>query len=198
MLYWVFKAIFLVILKIFYRVKLEGLENLPKRTNFILVSNHASWLDSLFFVAFLPKKIYGIAARYLYRFAFLRWFLKAIDAIPTRNSSEKSISLLKNNKIIGLFPEGGCTRDGKLRKFRKGAAFLALKTGIPLVPCAILGTYQAYPIKARFPKLFMPISIKFGKPICLLKEFDHIIDDVSLQDGTAKIKNSIMEIINAG
>ena len=198
MLYWVFKAIFIIVLNTLYRVRVEGVKNLPKKTNFIIVSNHASWLDSLFFVALLPKKIYGITARYLYKVAWLRWFLKNIDAIPTQNSSETAVSLLKKNEVVGLFPEGGCSRDGKLRRFRKGTALLALKTGRPIVPCAISGTYKAYPVGAKFPKVFMPVGIKIGKPIYLLKEFEQIIDDVSLQNGTAKIKNAVKELINAG
>jgi len=198
MLYWVFRAIFIILLNIFYRIKVEGWEHLPQKSNFIIVSNHASWLDSLFFVALLPQKIYGIAARYLYKLAHLRWFLKNIDAIPTRNSSKAAALLLEENKVVGLFPEGGCTRDGKLRRFRKGAAFLALKTGRPVVPCAILGTYEAFPVQAKFPKLFMPVKIKIGKPIYLLKEFEHIIDDILLQDGTAKIKKAIEKLISDG
>ncbi len=171
---------------------------MPEKTNFIIVANHASWLDSLFFVAAIPRKIYGIASRHLYRFAWLRCFLKYIDAIPTGESSQKGISILKKNKVVGLFPEGGCTRDGKLRRFRKGAAFLALKTGRPIVPSAIIGSFEAFPVGARFPKLFSPIKVKIGKPIYFLKEFEDIIDEMALQEGTEKIKNRIKEMINVG
>jgi len=99
---------------------------------------------------------------------------------------------------VGLFPEGGCSRDGKLRKFRRGAALLAARTGRPVVPCAILGTYEALPRGAKFPQLFRSLKVKIGKPIYLLKEFEDIIDDVYLQEGTLKIRRTIAEMIDEG
>ena len=177
---------------------MEGLENLPSASNFIIVSNHVSWLDSLFFVAVIPGKIYGVSAWYLYRSAFLKWFLSSLDSIPTRGSARKVISLLEKNKVVGLFPEGGCSRDGRLKRFRKGAAFAALKTGRPVVPCAIFGTFESYPIGAKFPKIFRRIRIKIGKPLYFLKEFDPIVDDVLLQGSTQKIRKSIEGLLING
>jgi len=120
-----------------------------------------------------------------------------MEALPTGSSSEKAIDYLMKNKIVGLFPEGGCSRDGKLREFRRGAALLGLKTGRPVVPCAVLGSYKALPAWAKFPK-FVPIKVKISKPIYLLKEFDEVIDDMYLQEGIFKIRNAIKEMIDAG
>jgi 1-acyl-sn-glycerol-3-phosphate acyltransferase len=64
------------------------------------------------------------------------------------------------------------------------------------VPCAILGTYEALPITAKFPRP-TPITVKIGEPIYLLKEFEDIIDDVQLQEGIFKIRNAIKELLNA-
>jgi 1-acyl-sn-glycerol-3-phosphate acyltransferase len=96
---------------------------------------------------------------------------------------------------VGLFPEGGVSRDGSLREFRSGAALLAIKTGRPIVPCAIFGTHAALPKGAVLPK-FSAITIKISKPIYLLKEFTDIIDDVYLQDGIFRVRNIIMELLN--
>ena len=108
-----------------------------------------------------------------------------------------AISLLTENNNIGLFPEGGISRDGMLREFRRGMALLALKTGRPIVPCAILGTYEALPLGAKFPK-FVPIKLRIGKPRYFLKEFEDIIDDIYLQEGIFKVRNTIKEMLNAG
>jgi len=187
----------LVMLKTLFRLKVEGLENLPKKSNFIVVANHASFLDPLIIAAAIPQKIYCIVSRFLFTIPLLKWSLEKLEVLPVGKSSEKAVEFLSNNKVVGLFPEGGCSRDGKLREFRRGAALLAVKTGRPIVPCAIIGSYEAMPVTAKFPKLF-PIKVKISKPIYLLREFDEIIDDIYLQEGVFRIKNAIQEMLNAG
>ena len=198
MWYWIFKYAFLIFFKTFFRLKVEGLENLPKKTNFVIVSNHTSWLDPICFVAIIPYKFYGIAARFLYRRPVLRWFCKRIEALSSGDASLRLLYLLDRNENVGLFPEGGCSRNGKLRKFRNGAALLGLKTGRPIVPCAILGTYEILPVRAKFPKFFKPIKVKIGKPVYLLKAVDADINEIALQEGTFKIRKAVEGLINAG
>jgi len=197
MWYWIYRAIAIGILKLFFRLKVEGLENLPQKSNFIIVANHASFLDPLVVAAAVPRKIHCIVSRALFRIPVLKWCLTRLEVVPTGGSSEEALEILKKNRVVGLFPEGRCSRDGKLKEFRRGTALLGLKTGIPVVPCAILGTYQALPIKARFPR-FVPLKVKIGKPVCLLKEFEEVIDDIYLQEGIFKIRNNIQEMLDAG
>jgi len=170
---------------------------LPTKSNFIIVANHSSFLDPLVVAAAVPRKIHCIVSRALFRIPLLKWCLERLEVVPTGGSSEEAIELLKQNKIIGLFPEGRCSRDGKLKEFRRGTALLGLKTGIPIVPCAVLGTFDALPVKAKFPK-FLPIKVKIGKPVCLLKEFEEVIDDIYLQEGIFKVRNRIQEMLDAG
>ncbi len=195
MWYWVFRAIFAIVFKTLFKLKVEGLKNLPKKTNFIIIANHSSFLDPLLIMVAVPRKIYCIASRYLYRVPWLKWFLRKTRAFPTGNSTEKAVSLLIQNKNVGLFPEGKCSLDGSLGQFRRGASLLALKTGRPIVPCAILGAYEALPKTARFPK-FLPIRVKIGKPKYLLKQFEDVIEDIYLQDGILKLRNSIKEMLD--
>ncbi|MCM8781236.1 MAG: 1-acyl-sn-glycerol-3-phosphate acyltransferase [Candidatus Omnitrophica bacterium] len=196
MWYWIFRIFSLIILKIFFRLKVEGIHNLPCKTNFIVVANHTSFLDPLVIAAAIPKKIHCIVSRTLFRIPLLKWALQRLEVVPTGSSSEEAIALLNENKIVGLFPEGRCSRDGRLREFRRGVALLGFKTGLPIVPCAILGTYQALPVQAKIPKLFS-IKVKIGKPIVLLKEFEEVLDDMLLQSGIFRIRNTIQEMLNA-
>lgn len=196
MWYWVFRAIFAVILKLFFRLRAEGLNNLPK-TNFIIVANHASFLDPLVIMAAVPRKIYCIALKGLYRLAWLGWFLRSVDALPNGCSSDKATCLLAENKNVGLFPEGGISRNGQLRNFKRGVALLALRTGRPIVPCAIFGAYESLPVGAKFPR-FLPIKVRIGRPIYFPKEFEDVIDDISLQEGVLRIRQSIQEMLYAG
>ena len=197
MLYWIFRAIFLVIFKVFFRLKVEGKENIPKRSNFIVASNHASYLDGLIIMAAVPRKISCITFRGFYKIAWVRWFLKSVEAFPSGRSSDKAISLLMRNKNVGLFPEGRVSRDGNLCEFRRGVALLAIKTGRPILPCAILGTYKALPKGSKLPK-FVPVTLKIGKAVYLLKEFGDVIDDMRLQEGIFKVRNNIKEMLDAG
>lgn len=197
MWYWIVRAAYSVLLKSFFGLKAEGLENLPKKNNFIIVANHCSFLDPLVVGAVIPKKIYCIALSDLYRVAWLRWLLPKLGVLPTGSSSQKAVNLLLQGKNVGLFPEGRRSRDGKLGEFRKGTALLAMKTGRQVVPCAILGTYQSLPVGAKFPK-FVPLKVKIGKPIYLLKEFKNVIDDDYLREGIIKIRRAIEEMLSAG
>jgi len=144
----------------------------------------------------ISRKINFIAMRDLYKIDRLKWFVQLMGALPTGASSKKAADLLNKNENIGLFPEGACSPDGNLRRFRRGAALLAIKTGRPVVPCAIFGSFQSFPRGAKFPKLFLPMKVKIGKPIYLLKEFEEVIDDIYLQEGIFRIRNTIKEMLN--
>lgn len=180
-----------------FKLKVEGLENIPSKTNFIIVSNHNSFLDPLVIMAVIPKKIYCIALRDIYKINWMAWFLKAAETLPSGSASVKAVTLLHHNKNVGLFPEGGVSRDGKLKEFRRGAALLAYKTGRPIVPCAILGTFESLPFGSRIPKI-RGLKLKVGKPIYFTKEFDDVIDSVYLQNGMLRIRNTIKGMLDAG
>jgi 1-acyl-sn-glycerol-3-phosphate acyltransferase len=198
MWYWILRGILIFISKVFFRFKVEGLENIPKKSNFIIVANHVSFLDPLAIMTAVPKKIHCIALRSLYKIFWIKWFLHLVEALPSGSISKKAVHLLNKNSNVGLFPEGGVNREGKLGEFRRGSALLALKTGRPVLPCAIFGTFDTLPFGAKFPKLFKPIKVKIGKPIYILKEFDDIIDDIFLQQGVFRVRKSIKEMLDAG
>jgi 1-acyl-sn-glycerol-3-phosphate acyltransferase len=194
--YYFLRVIASFVLRIFFRLQIEGRHNIPGKTNFIVVSNHASFLDPLLVMVAVPKKIFCIALRDLYKFGWLRWFLRLADALPSGSSSKKAVDLLSSGKIVGLFPEGGVSRDGRLKEFRRGVALLALKTGRPILPCAVFGTFESLPFGKRIPRL-IPLKVKIGKPVYLLKEFDEHIDDLYLQKGILRVRNAVKELIDA-
>lgn len=197
MWYWIFRLLFKVTGKIVFRLKVEGLEHIPEKSNFIIVANHNSYLDPIVIMAAVPKKIYCLALRFLYRVFLIGWFLQKVEALPVGSASAKAVYLLRHNRNVGLFPEGGISPDGKLMDFRRGTALLAYKTGRPVVPCAIVGTYEALPLGKAFPRPHA-ITLRVGKPIFLLKEFDEVIEDIRLQEGTARIRSAIKEMLDAG
>lgn len=195
MWYRIFRLFSLIIFKIFFRLKAEGVENIPKKSNFIVVANHSSFLDAIVVAASIPSTVHCIVARDIYLVPFLRWVLEKIEVLPVGRTSSKAIDYLMRNKNIGLFPEGKCSRDGKLKEFKRGVALLSIKTGRPILPCAVIGAFEALPVGAKFPK-FVPIKVRIGKPIYLLKEFDDLVDDIYLQEGTQRIRNKVQELMN--
>lgn len=195
MWYWIFRWGSLLLLKTFFRLKVDGIENVPQKTNFIVVANHSSFLDPLVVAAAIPKKVHCIVSRGLFLVPLLKWSLERIEVIPTGRNSAKAIEFILHNRIVGLFPEGKCSRNGTLNEFRRGAALLSLKTGRPILPCAVIGAYEALPVSARFPKL-VPIKVRIGKPVYLLREFEDVLDDARLQEGTHTIKLRVQELMN--
>ena len=197
MWYWILRGMLVIFGKVYLRLKVEGLENIPQKSNFIIVANHVSFLDPLMIMAAVPKKIYCIAMRDIYRIKWMKWFLVLTETLPSGAVSERAVKFLTEHKNVGLFPEGGVSRDGTLQEFRRGAALLALKTGRPIVPCAILGTFESLPYGKGFP-MPMTIKVKIAKPVYLLKEFDTVIDDAFLQEGIFRVRNKVKELLHAG
>lgn len=193
MWYWIFRDLGFIILKVFFRLKIEGRDNIPRKGNFIVVANHVSFLDPFIVGAAIPKKIYWIALRQFHFMLGLRWFMRRLKTLASGSSSKHAVDLLFHNKNVGLFPEGTRTRDGRIRPFRRGVALLALKTGRPILPCAIMGAYEAFPRSAKFPRL-RPIRIRIGKPQYLMKMHHEIIDDIYMQECIHKLKNTIEEM----
>jgi 1-acyl-sn-glycerol-3-phosphate acyltransferase len=199
MWYWILKIFTIIFIRCFYRLKVEGRENIPQKTNFIVIANHTSYLDALVLSICFPQKIYWIASRVLYKVWWLKLFLWLTEAFPAGGSSEMAFQLLSENKSVGLFPEGKCPRDGKLSRFRYGAAMLSVRTGRPIVPCAIKGTFEALPIYASSPRIFRSIEIKIGKPHYPVKALEEeIISDVALEEQTEALRNHVKEMLNIG
>jgi 1-acyl-sn-glycerol-3-phosphate acyltransferase len=197
MWYWIFSWMFSLVFRSFFWLKVEGLDNIPRKSNFIIISNHNSFLDPAVIMASVRRKIHCLAIRDIYSFPWLSWFLKVAETLPVGSSSEKAIDLLNNDKNVGLFPEGGVSRDGQLKEFRRGAVLLAYKTGRPIIPCAVIGTFESLPFGAKVPKLHR-IKLKIGEPVYFAKEFDEIIDDLYLQEGMQKLRSKIKRMLDAG
>ena len=144
-----------------FRVKKTGLENLELDEGFIICSNHINYLDAAAIVLLNKKKIRFIAKSDLFRIPFISFLGHIFDVIPIKRgkndlaSIKMSLKALKNNEILGIFPEG--TRKGleKNVKVKNGAVFLAEKANVKIVPVGIGGTF----------KPFSKVYINYGKPI---------------------------------
>ena len=175
MFYWIMKNIVVgPILLAIFRPWVVGLEHVPKQGAVILASNHLSFIDSIFLplvvdrpVVFLAKSEY-FTGRGLKGWA-TKMFFQATGQLPIDRSGGKAseaslntgLRVLREGRVLGIYPEGTRSPDGKLYRGRTGVARMVLEAGVPVVPVAMIGTEEVMPIGTRLPKV-RRIGIVFG------------------------------------
>ncbi|MEY2398990.1 MAG: 1-acyl-sn-glycerol-3-phosphate acyltransferase [Actinomycetota bacterium] len=173
MAYWIVKWILTPILRLLFKVKVEGVENVPADGPLIIASNHVSFSDSIFLPLVLKRRITFVAKAEYFDDWKTAWFFRAVGQIPIRreggDASQRALDtaseVLDGGGVFGIYPEGTRSPDGRLYKGHTGIARLALKNKTPIVPVAMIGTREAQPIGQVKPNFFSPITIRFGKPL---------------------------------
>jgi 1-acyl-sn-glycerol-3-phosphate acyltransferase len=171
--YWIVKWILTPILRLLFKVKVEGVENVPADGPLIIASNHVSFSDSIFLPLVLKRRITFVAKAEYFDDWKTAWFFRAVGQIPIRreggDASQRALDtaseVLDGGGVFGIYPEGTRSPDGRLYKGHTGIARLALKNKTPIVPVAMIGTREAQPIGQVKPNFFSPITIRFGKPL---------------------------------
>ena len=163
-----------------YRPRIEGRANVPRTGGVIFASNHLSFIDSFVIPMSSPRHVQFLAKSSYFDGTGLRgWlsreFFTAVGASPVeRGAGQAALDalaqqrrMLEAGKGIALYPEGTRSLDGRLYKGRTGVAFLALQTGVPVVPVGLIGTNEMMPVGAKFPALRPRITVRFGEPLDL-------------------------------
>jgi 1-acyl-sn-glycerol-3-phosphate acyltransferase len=173
-----------------YRLKAVGLEHIPNSGAVIVCCNHISALDPPLLGTPLKRKINYMAKAELFRIPGLGWLLPHLGAFPvkrggvSKDAIKRSLELLGNGEIIGVFPEG--TRNRVDEPGKKGAASLALKSRATVIPAAIVGRYA----------VFRSIKIVYGPPVDLSEFVDHTSASDALEQATEKIMSEIRKLIS--
>jgi 1-acyl-sn-glycerol-3-phosphate acyltransferase len=178
MWYWLFKYIFMgPLLSLLGRPKVQGLEYVPDSGAVILASNHLAVADSFYLCLVVKRRITYLAkAEYFtgtgMKGWFTRWFYTAAGQVPIdRTDADAAQSalttaerILGEGKLLGMYPEGTRSPDGRLYKGKTGMARLALETGVPVIPVAMIGTDSVNPPGSKLWR-FGRVTVKFGKPL---------------------------------
>src|SRR6266581_936308 len=172
-LYWLIKAILTPILRVFYRVRIDGRDHLPTQGPVILAANHRSFMDSLFLPLVIRRRVTFVAKAEYFDDKKTAWFFRGVGQIPIRreggSASERALEsateVLEQGGVFGIYPEGTRTRDGNLHRGHTGVARLALRTGAPIVPIGLVGTDEVQPVDRKLPKLGREVHVRFGPPI---------------------------------
>ncbi|MDM4141193.1 MULTISPECIES: lysophospholipid acyltransferase family protein [Mycobacterium] len=178
MWYWLFKYVLLgPLLSLLGRPKVEGLEHVPSSGPAILASNHLAVMDSFYLplvvrrrITFLAKSEYFTGTGF--KGWFQRWFFTAVGQVPIDRTDADSAraalttaqQVLSQGKLLGMYPEGTRSPDGRLYKGKTGLARLALETGVPVIPVAMIGTNVVNPPGTNMLR-FGRVTVRFGKPM---------------------------------
>jgi len=158
-----------VLFRVLFRFKAYDMENIPRRGSFIIVSNHISYLDPIAVGAFIPKKLNYIAKKELYKNKIFGWYLRKLRTIPVDKDTsayggmKEVIRKIQKGTPIVIFPEGTRGNGDSFLEPETGAAYLALKFNLPVVPAYVKGTKDALPKDAHFIRL-KPVRVYYGRP----------------------------------
>ncbi len=203
--YWVFKAILKPILRLLYGIKVEGIEHLPRKGPAIIAANHVSFLDSFFIpLVVRRRKVTYLAKADYFKSWKTAWFFNMAGQIPTeREGGKKSeqalntaLRVLKEGKLLGIYPEGTRSPTGKLYRGRTGVARLALAARVPIIPCGLVGTEKVMPKEARFPRLLgrPKVVVRFARPLDLSRFAGQERDRFVLRSITDELMYEIMQL----
>lgn len=190
-------------MRIAWRPTVEGLENIPATGGAILAGNHLSVADEVFMGAVVRRHIaFWAKSDYFTGTGLTGWFnrnlMESLGAIRVNREGgraalyafDAAVPALKGGDLVGVYPEGTRSPDGKLYRGRTGMARLALEAGVPVIPVGTIGTEKIQPIGRLIPKLG-PVTIKFGKPMDFS---DRENDRTSLREITDEIMAEIQKL----
>lgn len=189
-----------------YRPRVSGLENLPAEGPFLVASNHLALIDSFAIPVVAPRQVRFIARADLWQRKgpigwIMRQFFTVIGTVPVERGTLRSaqdsldiaLEVLRAGEGFGIYPEGTRSRDGRLYKGRTGVAWLAQKSGAPVIPVGLKGTDRILPPGARFPRR-VPVEIAFGAPVDFSGIDPNASEGVRRREMTALVMDAIARL----
>lgn len=178
MFYYLLKYVLLgPLLRLVFRPRIEGLENVPAEGAAIVAGNHLSFSDHFLMPAMLKRRITFLAKKEYFtgpgvKGRLTAFFFRSAGQIPVDRSGKEAgqaairegLGVLGKGELLGVYPEGTRSHDGRLYKGKVGVAVMALRAGVPVVPCAMIGTFEAQPPGTVVPRVH-PVTIRFGKAL---------------------------------
>ncbi|GAB2851232.1 lysophospholipid acyltransferase family protein [Streptomyces deserti] len=165
------------LLRLAFRPRIEGLEHVPESGPAIVAGNHLSFSDHFLMPAVLRRRITFLAKKEYFTGPGLKGrltaaFFRSAGQIPVDRTGKEAgqaairegLGVLSKGELLGIYPEGTRSHDGRLYKGKVGVAVMALKAGVPVIPCAMIGTFEAQPPGKVIPNLH-PVVIRFGEPL---------------------------------
>ena len=207
MLYWLSKYVLLgPLLRVLTRPRIEGLEHVPAHGGAILAGNHLAVIDSFLVPLVLPRRVTYLAkSEYFTQKGLLGRFKKTFFSshgqVPVDRSGgsaaraaiDTAVRILREGRLLGIYPEGTRSPDGRLHKGKTGVARIALETGVPVIPVAMIGTDRVNPIGSR---MWRPhkVRIRIGEPFDFSRYAGMAGDRFIERSMTDEIMYTLMEL----
>jgi 1-acyl-sn-glycerol-3-phosphate acyltransferase len=177
-------------------------ERVPLSGPVILASNHASFLDPPLVGSPLPRAVSYLARDTLFRFPVIGALLRSWNTVPVDREGGGAAGLRKILEVVDagngivIFPEGTRTRNGQLQRARSGVGLIVLRSGAPVVPVRVFGTFEAYGRRLRFPRP-NPVGVKYGRQLHFesLRAEAHTCGKARLKEIYQQVADEIMAAI---
>lgn len=197
-LYRAIHAVLPPLLSATYRPWTEGLEHVPAQGPAILASNHLSFLDHFFLPAYLDRPVFFLG-KSDYFVGWKRYFFENAGVMPVYrqggDAGEASLrrgqEILEDGELLGIYPEGTRSGDGRLYRGKTGPVRLALRTGAPVLPVAMMGTFEVLPPGSNLPKLSQ-VGVRIGAPLDFSRYAGRADDRFALRSATDELMYEIM------
>lgn len=175
------------------KVHVEGLDKITEDGSYVFVSNHLSYMDTPVALANIPVQFRFLAKRGLFQIPFMGWHLARAGHIPVPRGDARAAvktmtlaaQIVKEQRIsLLIFPEGGRSRKGEMRPFMEGAAYIAIRAGVPLVPIGLIGTREVLPYGSgniRRGKVIMRIGDPIPTTNAALRDRVHLTEELRHQ-----------------
>ena len=155
-----------------FGLDVSGLDRLPEKEPFILAANHHNYLDGIVLGVAVPRPISFLVMPRVYHASPLHpSFHRRIGSIPVNlerpdpGAIKSALRVLEEGGVVGIFPEGPFSREGRLMPGQSGVAMIALRAGVPVVPAAVTGTFEALSGRRFYVPRLTRLAVRFGEPL---------------------------------
>lgn len=190
------------LLRSLFDLRVDGVEHLPASGPFVLAANHHNYLDGVVLGVAVPRPLAFLVMPRVYRATPLHpAFHRRIGSIPINlerpdpGAIKRVLRVLDAGRVIGIFPEGPFSQKGRLVPGQPGVAMIALRAGVPVVPAAIEGTYEALRARRFYLPRRHPLSVRFGAPLAFGRPRLHPIARPEREEITRRIMSEIAALL---
>jgi len=176
------RKVIYALMRLIYRLRIQGRENVPRHGAALMVGNHVSYMDALVLGGACPRPIRFVMDQAIFNSPVLQWWFKWVGVIPIvserrdpgslRRALDEVSAALANGEIVMVFPEGRLTRDGEVGSFRRGIETILARDNVPVVPVGLAGLWGSWtsnaggPALKKWPRRWRArVTLNFGKPL---------------------------------
>ncbi|XKH61697.1 1-acyl-sn-glycerol-3-phosphate acyltransferase [Halomonas sediminis] len=176
------RLLILLIMRLCYRLRVHGLEHVPREGAALIVCNHVSFMDALILGGACPRSLRFVMERTIFESPWLNWWFRLVGAIPIESERRNPGSLrktleaisraLRNGEVVMVFPEGKLTTDGEVHTFRRGLDAILARDPVAVIPAGITGLWGSWtshhegPALKKWPRRWRArVSLRFGSPV---------------------------------